>query len=167
MNFNEYLLNEMANDKSEYMVIVHGAEEQIFYHSAYIILYDDPENSPHWAKEMFGFVGRLKKTTMYGGNKRKVTKNMLLVGPHGDNFSENREAWEDTFENIRDNEDQPRDFSYDITNEKNREVFFDAMNGFYTWLISWISETNKNPSKEEFLRAVSEHLLNAKRNLQR
>jgi hypothetical protein len=41
------------------------------------------------------------------------------------------------------------------------------MNGFYTWLISWISETNKNPSKEEFFGAVVEHLLNAKRNLQR
>jgi hypothetical protein len=86
MNFNEYLLNEMASNKSDYMILVHGAEEQIFYHSAYIILYDDPENVPHWSKEMFGFVGRLKKTTMYGGNKQKVTKNMLLVGPHGDNF---------------------------------------------------------------------------------
>lgn len=167
MNFNEYILNEMAMDKSAYTTLVSGAEEQIFYHAAYIILYDDPENIRHWANELFAFASRLKKLVVYGGSKQKITNKGLLTGPHGDNFSENREAWEDTFENILDNEDQPRDFSYDITNEKNREVFFDVMNSFYTWLISWISKTDKNPNKKEFLEAVVNYLTNAKRDLQR
>ena len=52
----------------------------------------------------------------------------------------------------------PFDFNMDI--QRNRDVYFDALDKFYyDFLIPWISEPNKIPSREELYMSVDSYLI--------
>lgn len=167
--WNRQMLTEMSIDKDDYMSRVSSIEFRIFCHVAYILLYNDTENLNHWKKELFGFTASLKRLTMEGGNKTKVTRVALIDETYGKDFEELNLENEDALENmcyaVVHSEKPPRPFDIDLTTGDNKNVFKSAVKDFYNFLVSWISKTDKTPTPDELYTAVDQILLPAKHRL--
>jgi len=153
-------LNEQAEKLPKYSLKVGFLDEDIFCHCSYFLLYDMPQTENHWKKELFGFVKPLKVPSLKSGDKFGATEESLVVDNHGEHFSEDRLNASAVLNRVYDSEEIPHPFDYDMDIQRNRDVYFDAMDSFYyDFLIPWISVPDKNPSREELYDAVDKYLI--------
>lgn len=157
-------LNEQAERLPKYALKAGFLDEDIFCHCSYFLLYDSPRTDNHWKQELFGFVKTLKVPTLKSGSKLEATEESLVADNHGEHFSEDRRNATDVLARVYDSEEIPHPFDYNMGIQGNQDVYFEALDAFYyDFLIPWISEPDKNPSRDELYKAVDKYLI-AKRN---
>ena len=151
-------INEQAAKLKDYKIYAFNIEDDILNHISYILLYDDTENLNHWKTELYGFCSRLKNITLKSGDKEKVTYTALVEVSHGMNFCEELENPFVFFGDVYDSKETPRHFDYNMTNEKNIDLFFDALNKFYSeFLVPWIA--SDNGGKHDLYNAIERYLV--------
>ena len=100
---------------------------------------------------------------MKSGNKEKPTYMALVEMAHGTDFCEDRREPLALFETIYDSEDVPHDFDYDMTEEINRRVYFDALSRFYEeYLVPWIATKSSTMDRQPFYAAIDNYLVSAR-----
>ena len=153
-------LNEQAAKLSDYKFIAYNLENDILCHCSYFLLYNSPETENHWKQELYGFCSRLKRIELKSGDKEKATYMALVEMAHGTDFCEDRREPLALFETIYDSEDVPHDFDYDMADETNRRVYFDAIARFYEeYLVPWIATKSSTMDRQSFYGAIDNYLV--------
>ena len=153
-------LNEQAEKLPKYALKASFLDEDIFCHCSYFLVYNRPQTDNHWRQELFGFVKTLKVPILKSGSKLEATEESLVVDNHGEHFCEDRLNATAVLARVYDSEEIPHPFDFNMDIQRNRDVYFDALDKFYyDFLIPWISEPNKNPSREELYMSVDSYLI--------
>ena len=153
-------VNEQSAPLNQFYQRAWDLNEEIMCHCSYFLVYDMPETDNHWKLDVYGLTKKLKVPTLKSGNKLEIVTQALVENDYGEHFCENKEYYNETFEIIYNSEGIPHPFDFDMSIEHNRNVYFDAMDKFYyEFLLSWLADSEKNPSREPLYRAIDKYLI--------
>lgn len=157
-------LNEQAAPRRKYMSDAEDIADVLLWHCSYLILYADGHDDYHWKNEIYGFVSRFKIKELKDGAKLPILKTAWVREMWGEHFEEGRMYASEVLSNVYDSEDEPHEFSFNMSSRSNIDVYFDALDRFYyEFLCPWTAKTSKNPSKQELFDAIDQYLIGARK----